>query len=276
MSDEHIFEYPWRVPNVGDCVFYHTMDLPFYGTVPGSWDLRGKADEYLGNFNFGGKRALEIGPASGFLTFEMEARGATVVAVDVTEQQGWDFVPYPEELLSTIYFKRKHGMRCLRRGFWLSHHAHQSKAKVWYGDVCNMPVELGRFDVVVLAAVLLHMKNPLPVMAECAKRADTMIITDLLWEEIEGRPVCRLHPTDENRAWDTWWNFSSEFLCQFARVLGYTEIEVTRHQQNFEGRTADLFTIVASRPKSISQEMSSNQENSVPNNIREGMKNFVR
>jgi predicted nicotinamide N-methyase len=37
-------------------------------------------DPYLGNFDFVGKRVLDVGAASGFLTFEMEKRGAEVVA----------------------------------------------------------------------------------------------------------------------------------------------------------------------------------------------------
>src|SRR5207249_7736437 len=62
-----------------------TCALPIY------WDLRGGVDEYLGKVAFEGQRVLEIGPASGFLTFEMEKRGADVVSVEVTEEHGWDF-----------------------------------------------------------------------------------------------------------------------------------------------------------------------------------------
>ncbi len=51
--------------------------------------MRG-VDEYLGKVDFAGQRVLEIGPASGFLTFEMEKRGAEVVSVEVTDEHGWD------------------------------------------------------------------------------------------------------------------------------------------------------------------------------------------
>jgi hypothetical protein len=59
---------------------------------PAHWDLRGGVDHYLGKVAFAGERVLEIGPASGFLTFEMEKRGAAVVSVEVTAEHGWDFV----------------------------------------------------------------------------------------------------------------------------------------------------------------------------------------
>ncbi len=97
MSDERIFATPRKEEDLADCYFYHTMELPGRGVIEGQdWDLRGRVDEYLGNVDFAGQRVLEIGPASGFLTFEMEKRGADVISVEVTDEHGWDFVPYPE------------------------------------------------------------------------------------------------------------------------------------------------------------------------------------
>ena len=83
MIDEKIFATPRKVEDVADCYFYHTMELPGHGVIEGrDWDLRGRVDEYLGNVAFAGKRVLEIGPASGFLTFEMEKRGGEVISVE--------------------------------------------------------------------------------------------------------------------------------------------------------------------------------------------------
>ena len=96
--DNSIFGEPRTDISAADCEFYHVMDLPGYGLTEGQWDLRAGADAYLGGFEFSGKRVLEIGPASGFLTFEMERRGADVVCFDVAEEIGWDFVPHPPEI----------------------------------------------------------------------------------------------------------------------------------------------------------------------------------
>jgi hypothetical protein len=74
MNDDKIFAAPEKVEDVADCYFYHTMELPGYGVINGDWDLRHGVDDYLGNVTFAGKRVLEIGPASGFLAFEMEKR----------------------------------------------------------------------------------------------------------------------------------------------------------------------------------------------------------
>jgi hypothetical protein len=82
-SNDKIFADPVKVADVGDCYFYHTMELPGYGVINGEWDLRRGVDEYLGEVLFAGQRVLEIGPASGFLTFEMEKRGAEIISVEV-------------------------------------------------------------------------------------------------------------------------------------------------------------------------------------------------
>jgi len=108
VSAEKIFATPRKVEDVADCYFYHTMELPGRGVIEGrDWDLRGRVDEYLGNVDFGGQRVLEIGPASGFLTFEMEKRGADVISVEVTDEHGWDFVPYPHARLEEVFGPRR-------------------------------------------------------------------------------------------------------------------------------------------------------------------------
>ncbi len=233
---------------IEDCDFYHVMDLPDVGCVGGQWDLRGHVDEYLGNVDFLGKRVLEIGPASGFLTVEMERRGAEVVAVEVTDDPGWDFVPYPPAVLDPIRVTRAEHMRRIKNSFWFTHRANNSKAKLYYGDACNLPDALGSFDIAVMAAVLLHTRSPLAIIEECAKRAKTLVICDLLFTDIEGSPVCRLNPTRENKSWDTWWHFSTDFLAQFIGVLGYDNCTITRHTQMAPNGPLQLFTIVASGP----------------------------
>jgi O-methyltransferase len=211
--------------------------------------LRNKFDEYLGHFAFAGKRVLEIGPASGFLTFEMESRGARVVAVDITNEHGWDFVPYPDSFLKSQVEKRQKVMASIKRAFWFAHAAYQSQAQVYYGDSYDLPEELGQFDVAVIAAVLLHAHSPLKIIHECAKRARTLIITDLFYPDLEGQPICRLQPTEENKSWDTWWNFSTDFIRQYLSVLGFTHLATSTHIQT-QSRpspvTISFFTIVAS------------------------------
>src|SRR5204863_6395062 len=129
VTDAKIFATPLKVEDADDCYFYHTMELPGHGVMEGrDWDLRAGVDEYLGQVDFAGQRVLEIGPASGFLTFEMEKRGADVVSVEVTEEHGWDFVPYPPDELEQVFGPRRLVMQQLKNSYWFSHAAHRSNA----------------------------------------------------------------------------------------------------------------------------------------------------
>jgi 2-polyprenyl-3-methyl-5-hydroxy-6-metoxy-1,4-benzoquinol methylase len=247
-SNDKIFAAPQKVEDLADCYFYHTMELPGHGVIEGrDWDLRGRVDEYLGKVAFTGQRVLEIGPASGFLTFEMEKRGADVVSVEVTEEHGWDFVPYPAQKLEEVFGPRAIVMERLKNSYWFSHAAHQSKAKVHYGNVYNLPAALGQFDIAVMGSVLLHCRDPLRIVEQCGKMARSLIIADMFHPDLEGAPVCRLAPTPQNFLWHTWWHFSTQFFTQFLAVMGFTTTQTSTHQQYHRGRAYTLFTIVGRR-----------------------------
>ncbi len=248
VANQNIFATPLKVDDVADCYFYHTVELPGYGVIEGrDWDLRGGVDEYLGKVAFAGQRVLEIGPASGFLSFEMEKRGADVVSVEVTEEHGWDFVPYQAAKLEQVFGPRRIVMQQLKNSYWFSHAALQSKAKLYYGDVYNLPAALGQFDIAVIGAVLLHCRDPLRIVEQCGKMASLLIITDMFYPDLEGAPVCRLAPTSQNFLWHTWWHFSTQFFTQFLAVMGFNTSEILRHQQRHRGRPYTLFTVVARR-----------------------------
>jgi len=246
MSEE-IFADPVKVANIDNCCFYHTMELPGYGVMTGEWDLRRGIDEYLGKISFAGQRVLEIGPASGFLTFEMEKRGAEVVSVEVTAEHGWDFVPYPTSKLEEIFEPRRIVLQQLKNSYWFSHAVQQSNAKVYYGDVYNLPGALGEFDIAIMGSVLLHCRAPLRIVEQCGKKAKSLIITDMFHADLEGAPVCRLAPTPQNFLWHTWWRFSTQFFTQFLAVMGFTTSEILKHQQYHRGKAYTLFTIVGQR-----------------------------
>ena len=224
------FASPREVTDINACHFYHVMDLPGFGTTEGLWDLRRGVDAYLGRVRFAGKRVLEIGPASGFLTFEMERQGADVVCVDLPPDHAWDFVPFATLDLDQTSGERAEHMEYMRNGFWFAHRAFGSRAKVYYGTVDTLPASLGRFDVAVMAAVLLHCRDPLAVIDVCASRADTLIIVEMLYEDLEGQAVRRLAPSPQNRDWSVWWHFSSSFFRNYLAVIGFSRWQITTHR----------------------------------------------
>lgn len=97
-TERFLAETPYAVPrevaSLDECYFYHTMDVPGHGTVKGEWDLRGVIGPYLGNFDFAGKRVLDVGAASGILSFHIEQQGTDVVSFDLSDDFDWDIVPF--------------------------------------------------------------------------------------------------------------------------------------------------------------------------------------
>jgi SAM-dependent methyltransferase len=248
VANHNLFATPLKVEDLADCYFYHTMELPGYGVIEGrDWDLRAGVDEYLGKVAFSAQRVLEIGPASGFLTFEMEKRGADVISVEVTPEHSWDFVPYPTAKLQEVFGPRRIVMQQLKNSYWFSHAAHRSKAKVYYGDVYNLPAALREFDIAVMGSVLLHCRDPLRIVEQCGKMARLLVITDMFHPDLEGAPICRLAPTSQNFLWHTWWHFSTQFFTQFLAVMGFMISATSTHQQYHRGKPYTLFTIVGRR-----------------------------
>ena len=248
MESKSPFAGSHSVSSIDDCIFYHVMDIEGHGVTEGQWDLRGQVDEYLGYFPFAGKRVLEIGPASGFLTFEMEKRGGEVVAVEVPDDPGWDFVPYPETVTADYFGPRREVMRKVKNSFWFNHRINRSNARLCYADACNLPEQIGQFDASVMAAVLLHCQNPVRIVEQCARRSRSIVITEVYDPKLEGEPVCRLVPTAENRALDTWWQFSSAFFTNYLAVLGFRYFHTSRHSHLYCGQGKwEFFTVVASK-----------------------------
>jgi 2-polyprenyl-3-methyl-5-hydroxy-6-metoxy-1,4-benzoquinol methylase len=81
------FAAPIPVRNVDECFFHHQMELPGLGVAGCALDLRGRFDDYIAHADLRGKHVLDVGTASGFLTFEAEKRGAaSVVSFDMNSK----------------------------------------------------------------------------------------------------------------------------------------------------------------------------------------------
>jgi SAM-dependent methyltransferase len=248
-AEPALYATPVKGVREDECYFYHVMDVPGHSDVGGQFDLRGSEDEYLGNVELDGTRVLEIGPASGFLSFHMESKGARVVSVELGPDAEWDVVPQARLDLARIRDERRVIMRQLRNGFWWAHERLGSAVQVHYGDAYELPDELGHFDTAVMAAVLRHTRHPLRIVEESARLADRLVITEMHMPELDNEPVARLVPARESGTWDTWWDFSPGFLARFLGVLGFDQVSVTHHAQRYladeEPRSVPFFTLVA-------------------------------
>jgi len=240
-------------PNFDKCTFYHSMDIPGHGEVVGEWDLRPNIDIYLGNTDFGGKRVLEIGPASGFLTQHMDKSGADVVSVDVPISQGWDFVPRPAER-DKILAERRTLMERLQNSFWFLHKAAKLKSKVVYHRVTDIDDSIGIFDVSVVASILLHSRDPIGIICKCAElTSNRIVITELLLNaeeqlKAENRYI-KLVPSVQNNVNDVWYQISPQLIIDLLMLLGFKKIGFQTHNQYYVtmGKQCLHYTIVAEK-----------------------------
>src|SRR5712664_210783 len=153
-SDPPLLERPRFIDRLEDCFFYHAMELPGFGLIPAHWDLRGRFDDYIGGVSVAGKSVLDIGTATGFLSFESEKRGASkVVSFDLSDPRQQAFIPFKDKLYYSDYesFMSYHAVEVERwkNAYWLCHRLLRSKAEVFYGDIYRLPAALGQFDVVI-------------------------------------------------------------------------------------------------------------------------------
>jgi len=250
MTDSPAREIHRTVTDKSVCDFYHVVELPDGSLSQGQWDLRKRADRYLGGMNFLGQTVIEIGPASGFLSFHMERRGARVTCVEPPAEQFWDLVPRHGFDLENHKRKFWTHIERVRNSFWYLHGAYRSGVRCFEADAYGLPDSLGSFDIGVLSSILLHCSSPVRLIDSVARRVSgSLIIADTYQPDIDGKPVCRLLPSGRNDIVDTWWSFSSLFFTQYLAVIGFPTTRVTRHRQFFVPTRSwiEMFTIVGSR-----------------------------
>lgn len=232
------------------CNFYHDVQLPDGTVVVGQWDLRKTADEYLGGVDFSGKRVIEVGPASGFLSLYMEHNGAHVTGIEPPLDTFWDLVPRAGVTAwQKEDFKRQ--IERVRNSFWYLHRVFGSKVELYEADAYNLPASLGVFDTAVLASVLVHCNSPARMIASVAGLGVTeMIITEQYYPALGDQPICRLLPSLQNSIFDAWWSFSPAFFHRYLEVLGFGKVTTTYHRQVYHGSGQSepiaMFTLVAS------------------------------
>ncbi len=140
-------------------LWYHTIELAPGTTTPGWFDLRPIVD-LMPWPDVRGKRCLDVGPWDGYLSFELERRGAAeVVAADIGDPADWD---WPAA-------SRSKGAEALREmagedpggGFTIAKDLLGSAVERTEVSIYDLsPDTVGEFDVVVCGSLLLHLKDP--------------------------------------------------------------------------------------------------------------------
>jgi SAM-dependent methyltransferase len=225
MQAPALFSDPIAVDGPHECTFYHSLDLPSFGSMRGHWDLRGRFDDYTGALSWSGKSVLDIGTASGFLSFEAEKRGARVVSFDVDDARHLDVLAFPnnprQRSREQWLLWRNTRILALRKSYWLAHRDYHSRNQVCYADLYNIPLELGSFDIVVLGQILVHLRDAVRAIeraaAHCAKTlvvAEGMIDSDEPYSRFLGHPD---RPENDFALW----HHSTGFYVRYLAILGF-------------------------------------------------------
>jgi len=220
--------------DLSDFVWYHAFELPDGRVLPGAWDLRGHEAAYLGGVDVAGKRVLELGPATGYLTFYMERMGAEVVSFEAGFDVSIDMLPVkghdnPEGKLQVMQdtIDRNHD------AWWYLHRTLGSSAKFVQGNIYDMPADLGTFDLTVVGAILLHLREPWGALSQAALlTTETMIVTEPLqddWQDPESN-IMRFSPSAEHHV-TNWWSIYPGAVVSMLTRLGFGRTETTMHSQ---------------------------------------------
>jgi len=179
--------------------WYHSLELAPGFVTEGMFDLRPYVGRYGLPEHMEGMRALDVGTWDGFWAFEMERRGAEVVALDLDNERDLDLPPrrrpqtYPEE-------RRGSGFRLAKQ--LLGSKVERVDLSI-YGAT---PEDLGTFDLVFCGSVLLHLRDQLLALERIAALCRGTFVSAEEYDRASGLvpfPVSR-YRADRERAVVYW------------------------------------------------------------------------
>ena len=200
--------------------WYHTLELAPGLVTPGHLDTRQIVDEIPFPPSLTGLRCLDVGTFNGFWAFEMERRGAAeVVAVDVLDPERWDWPAASDPKAIAAIGRRQAG----GGGFEIAKRALGSAVRRLDRSVYDLDErELGRFDLVYLGSLLVHLRDPVGALERVRGVCDGSLIVvdgiDLPLSTLFPRhPVARLD--GRGRPW--WWYANAAGLARMVEAAGF-------------------------------------------------------
>lgn len=196
-----------RIQELERLGWYHSIELPNGSIIPGyqSLDvLRGRMAQFPVPADLRGKRALDIGAWDGWFSFELERRGARVLAVDSTALERFRVA---RELLG-------------------------SQVEYVIDDVCRLsPARIGYFDVVMFLGVLYHLKHPMLALEKiCELSTGVVCVESFVTDDganPAAKPVIEFYESNELCGQiDNWVAPNVACLLAMCRSAGFARVQL--------------------------------------------------
>jgi len=211
-------------------VWYHTIEVAPGVTTPGQVDLRPVAPRVLPD-GLQDLRALDVGTFDGFWAFEMERRGAEVVALDLPSLADFHFPPRNRERLEAALAAS--GVE-LGRGFRIAHELLDSRVTRVEQSVTDVALEDvgGAVDLVFMGALLIHLRDPVGALERLhavLKPGGRIIslepfsIRHTLTHPRSSAAAFLANETDFN-----WWAANLRCLRSWIELAGFDDVGVRR------------------------------------------------
>lgn len=211
-----MFILPKKGLKLKDCRFYHSIPLPDGSLIKGDWDLTKCANQYLGNMDYTDQRVIDVGAGSGFLSFMMEKRGASVVSYDMPDGSYWDVLKYPG--YKPAVHTKAHEM--YYNAYDYTHEKMNSKCKIYRADIYqDLPDELGDFDAAIFGTMLSHVRDPMLVLMNILYRVKhfAVLINPFTDRGINGSTF---YP-GKNEFSRVWWNIDYSTIERMVNSIGW-------------------------------------------------------
>jgi tRNA (mo5U34)-methyltransferase len=199
--------------------WYHSIELPDGHVIQGMIGvdaLKQRLAAYPIPSDLTGKRVLDVGAWTGWCSFEMERRGAQVVAVDCIEFEE---------------FREAHRML-------------GSQVDYRILDVEELtPESVGLFDYVLFFGVLYHLRNPLLGLEKiCALTKDTAFVESFVTDDgsASGTAACTMEFYETNELGgqiDNWFGPSVQCAAALCRSAGFARVHLEYVSERRAGLT---------------------------------------
>jgi tRNA (mo5U34)-methyltransferase len=206
--------------------WYHTIELGPGIVTPGQYDHRPLLRHYGIPDDLSGKTVLDVGPAQGFFAFEFERRGAErVVTADLPRWSDHDgSAELKQEFRATNVDVANEAY--LHDALAFALRTRESKVEQTFCIIYDLkPEEMGTFDVVFCASLLIHLTDPLRALyaLRSITREYAIIATVIAPERFGGRqPRAYFHGTARGQAF---WAPNMICLEKWALAAGFQRVE---------------------------------------------------